>query len=98
MSRSLLERKLSEVTAELKVQRDELAVADEQLAFFLDGADDARLRALVSETPLSDREHHEAQRHAEAMERHRDWLMKKITELERLQDELLERFMAEVDK
>lgn len=97
MSRSLLERKLSEVTERLRLQREELAVAEEQLAFFMEGADDARLRALVSETPLADREHHEAQRHADAMARHRNRLVEQITELESVQDRLLERFVTEID-
>ncbi|MGC1511675.1 MAG: hypothetical protein WA797_02010 [Acidimicrobiales bacterium] len=98
MSRSLLERKLSEVTERLRLQRQELAVAEEQLAFFMEGADDARLRAMVSETPLADREHHEAQRHAEAMARHRNHLVEQIAELEGVQDKLLERFVTEIDQ
>ena len=71
MSRSLVERRLTEVAERLKQLRDELGVADEQLAHLADEADDARLRALVSETPLAEREHREAQRHADAMRRHR---------------------------
>jgi hypothetical protein len=95
VSRSLIERKLSEVTGRLKLLREELEVADEQLAVFVDDADDARIRALVSETPLSDREHHEARKHADAMARHRADLARQIEELERSQDELLDRLMAE---
>jgi len=95
VSRSLVERKLSEVTGRLKLLREELEVADEQLAVFVDDADDARIRALVSETPLSDREHHEARKHADAMARHRADLARQIEELERSQDELLDRLMAE---
>jgi hypothetical protein len=53
------------------------------------------LRALVSETPLADREHHEAQRHADAMGRHRAEVLTTIEELERRQDELLDRLSAE---
>ncbi len=98
MSRSLLERKLSEVTERLRRQRQELAVAEEQLAFFMEGADEARIRALVSETPLAEREHHEAQRHSEAMARHRNRLVEEIAELESTQDRLLERFVAEMDE
>ena len=41
-------------------------MADEQLAHLADEADDARLRALVSETPLAEHEHREAERHADA--------------------------------
>jgi hypothetical protein len=95
MSRSLVERRLTEVAARLKALREDLAVSDEQLRHLADAADDARLRSLVSETPLAGREHQEAQRHADAMVRHRDEVTAEITRLERTQDELLDRFMAE---
>jgi hypothetical protein len=95
MSRSLVERRLSEVAARLKQLREELAVSDEQLAHLAAEADDARLRALVSETPLAGREHQEAQRHADAMTRHRDEVRAKIAELEEAQDELLDRLLVE---
>ncbi len=84
-----------EVSERLRRAREELAVLDEQLAAFDDAADDARIRALVSETPLADREHREAQKHADAMSRHRAQLVTQIAELERSQDELLERLFAE---
>jgi chromosome segregation ATPase len=95
MSRSLLERRLTEVGDRLKQLRGELVVADEQLAHLADAADEARLRALVSETPLADREHHEAQRHADAMLRHRGEVQSSIERLEQTQDELLDRLVAE---
>jgi hypothetical protein len=95
MSRSLIERRLSEVTGRLRALREELAVANEQLAALADDADDARLRALVSETPLAEREHDDARRHADAMARHRSDLVRRCEELERTQDELLDRLMAE---
>jgi hypothetical protein len=95
MSRSLVERRLTEVGARLKQLREELAVSDEQLGFLAEAADDARLRALVSETPLSDREHQDAQRHADAMQRHRADVLEQIGRLEQTQDDLLDRLMAE---
>ena len=95
MSRSLVERRLSEVAERLKALRRDLAVADEQLAHFADEADDARLRALVSETPLAEQEHREAQKHADAMRSHRADLATEIAQLERTQDELLDRLLAE---
>jgi chromosome segregation ATPase len=94
MSRSLIERRLTDVTDRLRRARQELAVLDEQLTSFSDAADDARIRALVSETPLADREHHEAQRHADAMARSRAAVQTAITELERAQDELLDRLVV----
>lgn len=95
MTRSLLERRLTEVGDRLKALREELGVVDEQLAAFVETADDARLRALVSETPLAGREHTEARRHADAMARHRDDLAAEVARLERSQDELLDRLVAE---
>lgn len=95
MSKWLVERKLSEAAERLRQLRAELAVVDEQMAFLADAADDARLRAMVSETPMADKEHREAQKHADAMARHRTQLVTQIAELERSQDELLERLFAE---
>jgi hypothetical protein len=95
MSRSLVERRLTEVGARLKQLREELAVSDEQLGFLAEAADDARLRALVSETPLADREHQDAQRHADAMHRHRADVLDQISRLEQTQDDLLDRLLAE---
>lgn len=91
----MVERKLMEVSERLKQLRAELQVTDEQLLHFADVADDARLRALVSETPLADRDHHDAQRHADAMSRHRAEVQSTIDQLERRQDELLDRLTAE---
>jgi len=91
MSRSLIERRLTEVHRRLQRAREELAVVDEQLACLVDTAEDARLRALVSETPLADHEHREAQRHADAMARSRVAVLESVSELERAQDELLGR-------
>jgi len=95
MSRWLVERKLSEAVERLKALRAELRVVDEQLASLADAADDARLRAMVSETPMADREHREAQKHADAMARHRSELVAQVREIERSQDELLDRLVAE---
>jgi chromosome segregation ATPase len=95
MPRPQLERRLAELSDQLKNLRRELAIAEEQLAHLAGEADDARLRALVSETPLAEREHHEAQRHADAMARHRDELLTGIGRVERAQDDLLDQLIAE---
>jgi uncharacterized coiled-coil DUF342 family protein len=91
----VLQRRLDEVSSRLRSLREELAVVDEQLAALAEAADDARIRALVSETPMAGREHEEAQRHADAMGRHRDSVLREIGDLERTQDDLLDRLMAE---
>ena len=78
----------------MRALREELAVAAEQHAALAEAADEARLRALVSETPLADSAHHDAQRHADAMARHRAGVAEELAQLERTQDELLERLVA----
>ncbi len=93
MSRWLVEKRLFQAAERLKQLRAEMKVVDEQLLFLNEAADEARLRALVSETPLADQEHREAQKHAEAMNRHRAQLASTILELERSQDELLDRLV-----
>lgn len=94
MSRSLIERRLTDVADRLKQLRVDLGVADEQLLHFAEEADDARLRSLVSETPLAEREHRDAARHAAAVERSRDELAAEIRRLEAVQDQLLDELVA----
>lgn len=95
MSKSLVERRLSQVAGRLRQLREELAVSTEQLAHLADAADDARLRSLVSETPVADDDRRQAERHAEAMRRHQAKVEDEIARLERHQDELLDRLLAE---
>ena len=96
MSQSILQRRLVDVSERLKRLRTELAVTNEQVVFLEDEADEARLRALVAETPLGDVEARDARRHADALARHRDTLAGSISELEREQDALLDRMAAEL--
>ena len=90
----LLERRLSQNAARLKSLRAELAQIDEQLAVFSDDADDSAIRALVSETPGAAYEANDARKHADAMARHRQHVVDSIAELERKQDELLDKLTA----
>jgi hypothetical protein len=92
----LIERRLTDVSARLKRQRAELAVTEEQLAFLEEEAEDARLRALVAETPLGEAEARDARKHADALARQRDALVRSISALLREQDDLLDRMAAEL--
>lgn len=94
MARVLVERRLRDVGTRLKRLREELEVTDEQLTQLDDEADDARIRALVSETPAAGRDHSEAAGHADAMRRHRVAVAEEIAQLETSQDELLDRLQA----
>ena len=94
MARPVVERRLSALGGRLLRLRDDLAVAEEQLAHLVADADDARVRSLVSETAISERAHRGADRHARAMARHRDEVAAEIVRLEATQDELLDRLTA----
>jgi len=89
----LVERRLMEVSKRLRRAREELAVADEQLHALTEAADEARLRSLVSETPLAARESQEAQRHADAMASARESLASQVKRLESELDELLDKLL-----
>jgi uncharacterized coiled-coil DUF342 family protein len=95
MSKALIERKLFDVAQRLKRAREELAVIDEQLMVMAEAADEARIRSLVSETPLAHREYAEAQRHADAMDRSRRAVVAEVEELQKTQDELLDRLVGD---
>jgi len=90
----LLERRLRAVGRRLQSLREELRLADEQLAHLADLTDDSRIRAMVSETPLADEEHRQAERTSSAMARHRTDLVESIRRLEAEQDELLDKLSA----
>ena len=82
------------VSRRLTQLRADLSLADEQLAHFAEESDDTRLRALMSETPLSEHEHREAERSTTAMARHRDDLVERIAKLEAEQDALLDKMSS----
>ncbi|HXQ18261.1 MAG TPA: hypothetical protein VN781_01390 [Acidimicrobiales bacterium] len=90
MQRLFVERRLRDVHARLVRARAELAILDEQLAVVSESTEDARIRSLVSETPLAAHDYGEQQRHTDAMARARAAMAANVVELERRRDELLE--------
>ena len=86
----LVERRLARVAARLRALRAELATIDEQIPYFTDDADDLAVRALVSDAPAASHESRDAQKHADAMRRHRKRVVSDIAELEARQDHLLD--------
>ena len=87
----LVERRLRLVGRRLTKAREELRITDEQLGHLAEITDDSRIRSLVSETPLADEEHREAERTSSAMARHRLEVEADIARLEAEQDELLDK-------
>jgi hypothetical protein len=90
----MIERRLRLVGRRLVSLREELTITDEQLGHLADITDDTRIRAMVSETPLADEDHREAERTSSAMARHRVDLLASIARLEAEQDELLDKLSA----
>lgn len=90
-----VERRLVDTAERLRVLQEELSIHSEQLAQLIDEAEDARLRALVSETPIAVQEHRVAQRHAEAFGRRQDEIVHEIARLQVRQDELLDALTAQ---
>lgn len=92
MVRSRIERRLADVGKQLRSLRTDLAVAEQALLQVDYEADDARLRALVSETPLAQKEHEQVRRQVDVLRRSRDELRDEIAKLELRQDELLDAY------
>lgn len=92
MARSRIEKRLKDVGRRLSSLRTDLAVAEQAVIQVEGEADDARLRALVSETPLAEREHQQVRRQAEVQRRNRDELREEIAKLEQRQDDLLDQY------
>jgi hypothetical protein len=86
----LVERRLARVAARLRALRAELATIDEQIPYFADDAEDLAVRALVSEALAASHESRDAQKHADAMRRHRERVVSDIAGLEARQDQLLD--------
>lgn len=94
MSRARIEKRLTSVGKQLNAVRADLAVAEQALVQVEGEADDARLRALVSETPLAQKEHDQIRRQADVQRRSRDKLQAELARLEERQDELLDAYNA----
>ncbi len=82
------------MSGRLTTLRGELGILDEQLAYLAADVDDARLQALVSETPLAERAMRDASRHLQTVLRRRDEVSAEILALETRQDELLDELTA----
>ena len=94
MSRGGIEQRLRHNGRQLSKLREDLRVTEEQMLPVDDEAENWRVRALVSETPLAERQYRRARRHAERLRRHRDDVVRRISRLESDQDGLLDKLSA----
>ena len=88
--------RLSALSTEIAEEQTQLRILEEQVVFQQEVAEEARIRALVSETPLADREQREASDDLARLTRSRDEAAARVAELRAQQDALLERMFAEV--
>ncbi len=86
-----VDRQLRQATERLRELRGELLYVNEQLEVVSDEAESEAIRAMVAETPESTFAANDTRKHADAMRKYRDRLVDQITDLERRQDELLDR-------
>jgi chromosome segregation ATPase len=89
MGSRLLKRRLEDVQRQLAQARESLAVLEEQVAVWNDALDDARIRALVSETPLQSKEYDELSRHVMVANAEMQRRVNEVRELKTQRDELL---------
>jgi chromosome segregation ATPase len=89
MGSRLLKRRLEDVQRQLAQARESLAVLEEQVAVWNDALDDARIRALVSETPLQSKEYDELSRHVMVANAEMQRRANEVRELKTQRDELL---------
>jgi hypothetical protein len=90
-----VEARLRALSDEMERLATEIRILDEQIAFQNEVADDARLRAIVSETPLADREATEATGDLARMQRIRAELDARVKDLRSEQDQLLEKMIED---
>ena len=79
----------------IKQQKEDLLVAEEQLISLTSDADEARIRSLVSETAISDNDRRDSVRQSENMQKYCHKIRNEIQRLEEIQDALLDKMNTE---
>ena len=90
--------RLSALSGEIAEERTQLRILEEQVTFQQEVSEEARIRALVSETPLADREAREASDDLARLVRSRDDVLRRLADLRAEQDTLLERMLEAQDQ
>lgn len=97
MGSRLVKRRLADVQRQLAQARESLAVLEEQVDVWNDALDDARIRALVSETPLQSKEYDELSRHVMVANTEMQRRSGEVRELVIARDELLREWTPKDD-
>ena len=83
------QRRLEDLQRRLMAARESLSVLEEQVQVWNDALDDARIRSLVSETPLQQQEYNELSRHVAAANAEMKRRSQEVRALMTERDELL---------
>ena len=97
MGSRLHKRRLEDVQRELSVARESLHVLEEQVAVWNDALDDARIRALVAETPQQAHDYDELSRHVAVANAEMARRAAEVRELVTQRDELLRNWTPKDD-
>ncbi len=89
MGSRLHQRRLEDVQRQLSHARESLAVLEEQVQVWNDALEDARIRALVSETPQQTHDYDELARHVQVAVAEMARRAEDVRELTAARDELL---------
>ncbi|MBW4078273.1 MAG: hypothetical protein HIU84_07145 [Acidobacteria bacterium] len=89
MGARLSKRRLEDLQRRLMAARESLGVLEEQVLVWNDALDDARIRSLVSETPLQQQEYNELSRHVAAANAEMQRRSQEVRSLMDERDELL---------
>lgn len=92
--RMRIQKSLNEIGDRLAQAKADLKIVEEQLLFQMDVVEETKNRSVVSETPLADREHQEAQADYQRLQKQREMVQAEIAELQREQDKLLDRMLG----
>ena len=84
-----VQRRLEDLQRRLMAARESLSVLEEQVQVWNDALDDARIRSLVSETPLQQQEYSELSRHVSAANAEMTRRSQEVRALMTERDELL---------
>jgi uncharacterized coiled-coil DUF342 family protein len=85
------DRRLRQIADRLRELRGELVYVNEQLEVMADEAESTAIRAMVAETPEANFAANDARKHADAMRSYRDRILEQISDLEKRQDDLLDK-------
>lgn len=89
MSSRLHKRRLEDVQRELLIARESLNVLEEQVAVWNDALEDARIRALVAETPQQTHDYDDLSRHVMVANAEMRRRLQEVQDLTASRDELL---------